>query len=370
MRLLFVLALAVGALAVLDQENLVGYSFEEYVVDFGKYYNTWDERRTHETTFYFNLHEIIRHNADQTQTYKKGVNQFTDMSEEEVERFFGYNMAEAIENKKNRKSMPALDLNSMVPVDQLPESVDWRTKGIITPVKNQGACGSCWAFGAVACIESNVIQNTGKTVILSTQNVVSCSKNPQHCGGTGGCGGSTAELAFDTVKQTGIAAEKDYPYVAQTGTCKETVPKTAKIDGFVQLPENNYTALMNAIASVGPLAVNVAANSWSSYRSGIFTGCPSFTSNIVINHVVQLVGYGVDNGRPYWLIRNSWGSSWGEQGYMRLDRHADGDMKKWCGIDRNPQDGTGCDGGPAQVTVCGSCGIWYDSSFPTGGRLL
>jgi cathepsin L len=370
MRLLAVLAVLAVAAFALDQDNLAGYTFEQYMADFGKRYIDSAEYDLHEATFSRNLEDIIRHNTDRTQTWKKGVNQFTDMSEEQMVSSFGYNHAEALENKKGRTALPQAKLERMVPVSELPDSVDWRTKGIITPVKNQGACGSCWAFGAVASIESNLIQNTGKTVILSTQNVVSCSKNPQHCGGTGGCGGSTAELAFATVSQTGIATEAAYPYVAQTGTCKETVPKTAKIDGFVQLPENNYTALMNAIATIGPQAVNVAANSWGSYRSGIFTGCPSFSSNIVINHVVQLVGYGVDNGRPYWLIRNSWGASWGEQGYMRLDRHADGDMSKWCGKDRNPQDGTGCDGGPAEVTVCGSCGIWYDSSYPTGAKLL
>jgi len=370
MRLLVLAVLACSAFALLDQDNLTALNFDQYMAEFGKQYDSFAERARHEQIFYRTLNDIVVHNADPTQLYKRGVNQFTDMSETEFATFNGYNMAEALENKKLRKAAPAEVLQRMKPVSELPDSVDWRTKGIISPVKNQGACGSCWAFGAVACIESNVMQNTGKMLILSTQNVVSCSKNPHHCGGTGGCGGSTAELAFDTVKDSGIATEAAYPYVAQTGSCKEAVPKSAKVDGFVVLPENNYTAIMNAIATIGPQAVNVAANSWGSYRSGIFTGCPSFASNIVINHVVQLVGYGVDAGRPYWLIRNSWGTSWGEQGYMRMDRHADGDMKKWCGKDRTPQDGTGCDGGPAEITVCGSCGIWYDTSYPTGGRLL
>jgi len=365
MRVIIVLAFAIACVAALDQDNLVGYTYSQYVVDFNKHYETAAENALHEAIFNANLAEVIAHNGDVSQSYKKGINQFTDMTANEFKAYNGYNMAQALER---RSSTPMAKL-ATVPVSELPDSVDWRSKNIITPTKNQGSCGSCWAFGAVECIESNVAQQTGKLLVLSTQNVVSCSKNPNHCGGTGGCGGSTAELAFATVQTTGIASEAAYPYTGQTGSCKETVPKTAKISGFVQLKENNYTELMNAIATVGPIAVNVAANSWGSYRSGVFTGC-SFTGSIDINHVVQLVGYGNQGGKDYWLVRNSWGAAWGEQGYIKVERHSDGDMKKWCGIDRNPQDGTGCDGGPATVTVCGSCGMWYDSSYPTGGSLV
>jgi len=257
-------------------------------------------------------------------------------------------------------------LNSL-PVDQLPDRVDWREKNVVTPVKNQGSCGSCWAFATTEGVESCVAQATGKLLTLSAQDVTSCTKNPQHCGGTGGCGGATAELGFDQVAKGGIALEKDYPYTAQTGTCKTSVPKAARVKGFVKLIENNYTDLINAIANVGPIAVSVAADPWMMYGGGVFTGCaPGGTRQVVINHAVQLVGYGVDAGRDYWLVRNSWGGSWGERGYIRMLRHSDGDKSKWCNPDNRPQDGSGCDGGPASITVCGSCGIWYDSCYATG----
>jgi len=112
--------------------------------------------------------------------------------------------------------------------------------------------------------------------------------------------------------------------------------------------------IMDHLATVGPLAVNVDASAWSSYETGIFNGCNQ--TNPDIDHVVQLVGY----GDGYWLIRNSWSPTWGEKGYVRLYR---GDRER-CGVDLSPQDGTGCNGGPSTVTVCGNCGLWYDTSFP------
>jgi len=255
-----------------------------------------------------------------------------------------------------------------IAVENLPSAVDWRDSGVITAVKDQGGCGSCWAFAATESIESNLIQNTGKNVKLSPQDIVSCTPNPQHCGGTGGCSGATAELAFDYVHAKGVASDADYPYTQQTGTCKPSVTKTAKIDGYVKLGENNYTDLLTAVATVGPISVSVDASPWFSYSSGVFTGCPK-SGNVDINHAVQLVGYGTSGSLDYWIVRNSWGAGWGEKGYIRMEKHSDGDMSKWCYQDDTPSDGSGCDGGPPVITVCGSCGIWYDNCYPTGAAL-
>jgi len=358
--LVFVCLIAAVAARISMEENLQDFTFDEYLKTFGKSYSDATDYALHEAQFFEKLAEIIRHNADKSQTWKMGVNQFTDMNMEEMKAMFGYNAKMA---DSRRASMPRAPQVHMA-ASQIPTSVDWRDKGCISPVKNQGGCGSCWAFGAVETIESFVQINTGKLPILSPQNVVSCAKNPQHCGGTGGCGGATAEIAFDWAKG-GIASEQAYPYQARDTPCKDSVAKTAKVTGFVKLIENNYTDLIVNLAAVGPMAVNVDASPWSGYSSGVFTRCKF--NEIDINHVVQVVGYGTDaSGGDYWLIRNSWGASWGEKGYMRLQRHSDGDMKKWCGPDHRPQDGTGCDGGPPVVTVCGSCGIWYDTSYPTG----
>jgi cathepsin L len=119
-------------------------------------------------------------------------------------------------------------------------------------------------------------------------------------GGTGGCNGATSELGFQYVADKGIASEKDYPYKGQTGKCDETKPKSAKVHSFVKLPENNYTALISAVATIGPIAVSVDAEPWMSYSSGIFTGCGF--NRIDINHAVQAVGYGSQNGKDYWSM--------------------------------------------------------------------
>jgi len=262
-------------------------------------------------------------------------------------------------------------LREDIRVEALPSSVDWRTHSpsIITPPKDQGQCGSCWAHGAAESIESFVALAGGPLINLSRQNLVDCVNNTNDCGGIGGCQGATAELAFDYTSTSGIATEAAYPYTAVTGTCNTGVQKSAHVTSFELLPRNNYTAMVLAVATVGPLAINADASDWFDYSSGIFTGCQF--DNIDINHVIQLVGYGTDAaaGGDYWLVRNSWSSQWGENGYIRIQRHSDGGQQ-WCGPDTKPQDGVGCNGGPSTVTVCGSCGLWYDTSYPTGASFF
>jgi cathepsin L len=151
-------------------------------------------------------------------------------------------------------------------------------------------------------------------------------------------------------------------YGGSNGKCT-TPPGSVKaaIGGYVKLAENNYTALMNAIATVGPIAISVDAN-WGSYAGGVFAGCDP-TNNVDIDHAVVLVGYGEDNGQKYWLVRNSWSPSWGEKGYIRIARSDSDDTN--CATDSTPQDGNACTGETAPVKVCGTCGILYDSSYPT-----
>jgi len=298
------------------------------------------------------------------------VNQFSDMTATQFKHMNkGYNKTG---HAARRLAMP---LSPIVPLraEDLPTSVDWRTKGVMSPVKNQGGCGSCWAFAATETIESHVAIAAGKgpAPVLAPQNFVSCVLNPDKCGGTGGCEGATAELAFGyVINGTGLAAEADYPYKGADTKCNTKVKKTAKITGFVKLPENDYLSLLTAVATIGPISISVDASVWSSYGEGVYTGCP--TSGIDIDHAVQLVGYGTDatSGLDYWLVRNSWGASWGEAGYVRIARHSDGDKTKWCQVDSTPGDGSGCAGGPTTVTVCGSCGIWYDTCYPTGATLI
>jgi len=252
------------------------------------------------------------------------------------------------------------------PLKDLPTEVDWRKKGVVTKVKDQGSCGSCWAFGSTAVIESHVALQTGKLFELSVQQVAMCTPNPKHCGGTGGCEGSVETLAFEyATGSNGIYLNKDYPYKSYGGTdydCElptEASP-VASINGFVRLPANDYLALMNAVATVGPISVSVDATTWSRYRSGIFDGCNQ--KNPDGNHAVVLVGYGEENGKKYWIVRNSWSESYGERGYIRVAR-SDADDER-CGMDITPQHGSACEGDEEPVKMCGACGIIAESSYP------
>jgi len=270
--------------------------------------------------------------------------------------------------KRSNSNVARVPHDSSVRGAALPPFVDWRTKGVVTPVKNQAACGSCWSFGAAEAIESHWAIKTGKLVVLSEQNILDCTQNPRHCGGTGGCGGATFELAFEAMKnQTGIAAESTYPYQSGGGQnfpCrfdKQKTPVAATVTGYVGLPSNQYTPLMNAVANQGPISITVDASAWSLYGSGVFDGCNQGSPDL--DHAVLLVGYGTDAQKgDYWLIRNSWDASWGEQGYIRLRRTAAEETR--CAFDTNPGDGTACDGDPPKVWVCGTCGILYDTAYP------
>jgi cathepsin L len=213
-------------------------------------------------------------------------------------------------------------------------------------------------------LESHWALATGQLNVLSEQHILSCTPNPYDCGGSGGCGGGTTELAYEYLVQTGLASEWKYPYLSWYGNnsqCRYTADKVgsvAYLADYVTLPTNDYFSVLNAVAFIGPLAVSVDASQWHLYESGIFNDCNNASPDI--DHGVQLVGYGSDKGTPYWIIRNSWTPSYGENGYIRIFR----DDPPVCGVDVTPLDGTGCVGGPSNVTVCGNCGILFDVVYP------
>jgi cathepsin L len=343
-------------------------TFDKYLQQFDKVYTT-EEYQERLALFQTRLAQIEAHNVafdNGEVTHFQEINQFTDMTESEIARFRGYKR----HNRHASLNAPVVS-EPLMNVGDLPNSVDWRKQNAVTPVKNQGGCGSCWAFASTETLESHWMINHGSLPVLAPQQLVDCTPNPDHCGGTGGCEGATAELAYkyltDIAKNGGLAAEASYPYTARDGTCRDSsVTAVASTTGFTKLSENNYTAVMNTVALEGPIAVAVDASHWSFYGGGIFDSCP-ISKNIDIDHLVQLVGYGVDAGTPYWLVRNSWGESWGERGYIRLKRYESAD---YCGEDNTPSDGSGCSDGPPTVKVCGNCGILYDTVVPIVGSLL
>jgi cathepsin L len=369
-KLLFLLCSVCTPLScaiLLDRENPpAAYSFADYASDFNKTYTGSEHRSRAETTFLRHLALIRQHNADPEVSWFAGVNEFTDWTPEEFKA-----MRTGTTKHAAMSALRASSHATMEPTVDLPQSIDWRTKNVVTPPKNQGGCGSCWAFSATETLESAVAIATGKLFVLSPQEIVSCSPNPDHCGGSGGCQGSTQQLAFNYTMSAGIVTESDYPYQGMTGTCSKS--KSAKpvagIKGYVTVPPNNYTAFANAIATKGPISITVAAGSmgWQMYSRGVFGGGLLGKCGFELDHGVQAVGFGTDGNKQYWLVRNSWGASWGEKGYMRMRRYGEG--KEPCGVDNAPADGIACKGNTTKVTYCGLCGILSSSSYVTGAYL-
>lgn len=227
-------------------------------------------------------------------------------------------------------------------------------------------------------MESHWALKTGMLMELSEQFILDCTPNPEECGGTGGCGGGTAELAYARLTELGgIPTEWEYPYVSILGnasTCHGIplavesphagVPAAAaNVTGYWHTRENSYEDMMMALVKMGPLAVSVDAGGWHDYTGGIFDG--GNLTNPNLDHLVQLVGYGTEDGVDYWRLRNSWTPLWGEGGFIRIRRFDPrrGDVAP-CGMDLTPQDGNGCKGGPDQVKVCGMSGVLYDGVIP------
>merc|ERR1711997_717417 len=346
--------------------------FEAFEKDFGKSYKDSAERLTRFSIFVKNLRDIERHNRTPGQKWKKTVNEFADMTQKE----FTSSRNGYINTVKPSGSFSRAADRSNINMADLPESVDWRDQGVITDVKDQGHCGSCWAFATIESIESYLKINSPEDAMpeLSAQHITSCTPNELQCGGSGGCKGSVPQLGFVYSQLFGLVTEDDYPYTSGSfgvsWNCKydaDSMNAMATVRGYETLPKNEYEPVMNHLANVGPLSIAVDASGWSFYGGGVFDSC-SYDRNIEINHAVQLVGYGTDASEgDYWIVRNSWGSSWGENGYIRLKREANPP----CGTDNTPLMGTGCvDDGNDVLTVCGQCGVLFDTCYPIGAAYV
>jgi len=364
------------------------YTFETYASVFGKVYKGSD-LEAHKTAFNARVKKMIAdYVANPNRSWEESVNRFTDETEDEKKIRFGLDsralFAEEVASTATLSAHRKFGQSALVSADRLfggesklfvptpndvPDSVDWRQKGVVTDVKNQAMCGSCWAFASTEAIESSFAIGNGTLFVLSEQNILDCTVNHRQCGGTGGCQGGTAPLAFNSVQKVmgGIALESDYPYISGRGAsqpCKTDVPKAVKLLGHLALPHNSPTLdIMSMVATLGPLAISVDASSWGGYSGGVFDGCNQDSPDL--DHLVLLVGYGTDPKLgDYWLVRNSWGPEWGENGYIRLKR----EETPRCGIDKNPSDGDGCKGDPPTVKVCGTCGLHYRNVFPVTSK--
>ena len=245
------------------------------------------------------------------------LNEYSDLDAAEfAKQLTGYR------SRPNRR--PALKM--FVATDaKIPSSVDWRTKGYVTGIKNQGQCGSCWAFSATGSLEGQHFNATGKLVSLSEQNLVDCSGKE----GNEGCDGGLMDDAFKYVEKKGIDTEASYPYVARDEKCRfkpSNVGSTCS--GYTDIDSEDEKALTQAIAEVGPISVAIDAshNSFQLYSSGVYY--EQACSQTELDHGVLAVGYGTDDGKDMYIVKNSWGTSWGMQGYIYMSRNRNNN----CGI--------------------------------------
>ena len=291
---------------------------------FNKVYNTLEKEAKAMEAFAVNDAFIVAHNKE-GHSYTVGHNEFSDMTNAEFkETMTGYKTKDSyLRRTKN------VDETLNAKFASAPDSVDWSTKGAVTPIKNQGQCGSCWAFSTTGSTEGAYAIASGKLVSLSEQDLVDCDKVDH------GCQGGLMDNGFDFIKKNGgIATEECYPYTAADGTCNTKCAPAVTITGHTDVKHMDEKALVAAIAGQ-PVSVAIEADkpAFQFYKSGVFdnSGCGT-----QLDHGVLAVGYGTDSGKDYYKVKNSWGATWGDQGYIMIIRN-----KNMCGISQEPSFPTG-----------------------------
>ncbi|CAD5208692.1 unnamed protein product [Bursaphelenchus xylophilus] len=285
--------------------------FHKFAETYDKQYASVEEARER--------FEIYKANHLQLQVYQQyeqgtatyGETQFMDLTPEEFRTQVLSNVQKdplAPHRRLTDEELNALD-------DKVPRSLDHREAGLVTPVKNQGSCGSCWAFSVTGNIEGLWKKKTGELVSLSEQELLDCDKKDEGCDG-----GMMLSTYEEIIRLGGLVKEEDYPYKGASGKCLLDNKKvTAYINDSLQLPEDEEK-IKQYLVSSGPISVGINANPLQFYRGGIHHPPKFFCSPKGMNHAVLLVGYGEENEKPFWIVKNSWGDRWGEKGYFRLYR--------------------------------------------------
>jgi len=281
------------------------YAFEQFKETYSKTYETQEEEDARFAVFVDNLQLIdARNSAEGSDIH--GITKFADLSPTEFKSRY----------LTSFPSSGVRDMHTGTKPLEFGATVNKNWAGIVTtPVKNQGYCGSCWAFSATEQIESNYWMSSGNEMILSPQQITSCDKT------SGGCNGGTTESAYNYVSRNGgLELDSAYPYtsgkIGVTGSCASNSRSyVVTISGYktVSSSASGESTMASYVGATGPLSICVDAESWSSYTSGIMTVCGNS-----VDHCVQAVGINTAAASPYWTVRNSWGTSWGQAGYIYL----------------------------------------------------
>jgi len=309
--------------------NAASFKEEEYQAMFSKFMEQYNKKYTADTFYY--RYTIFKANMDkialankQNHSYKLGMNAMGDMTHAEFKAAkLGYNK---IDRSVARAAVAC-------PTGNAPASVDWEKAGAVTAIKDQGQCGSCWSFSATGAIEGAVaLAKNGRLQSLSEQQLVDCSTSY----GNMGCDGGLMDYAFEyVITNNGLVGESTYPYTASgPNKCQNKGTPISTITGYCDVRSGSETALMSAVA-VGPVSVAIEADQscFQFYSSGVMSDKSCGTQ---LDHGVLAVGYGTQGSTKYWNVKNSWGTSWGMDGYILLGRQVSGQPSGVCGIALEP----------------------------------
>ncbi|KAF3854798.1 hypothetical protein F7725_022853 [Dissostichus mawsoni] len=317
---LFALLSAASAFPLSEQDE---FHFKSWMAQkplpLKQYNKVYSMQEYHERLQIFteNKRRIDKHNEG-NQTFTMGLNQFAGMTFGEFRKYF------LLSEPQNCSATKGNHFSSKGP---LPDSIDWRKKGnYVTDVKNQAACGSCWTFSTTGCLESVTAINTGKLVPLSEQQLIDCAQDFNNHG----CDGGLPSQAFEYIMYNkGLMTEEDYPYKAIELTCVYKPELAAAfVKDVVNITQYDEKGMVDAVATLNPVSFAFEVTSdFMHYSEGVYTSTECHQTPDKVNHAVLAVGYGQQDGTPYWIVKNSWGSHWGVDGYFLIERE-----KNMCGL--------------------------------------